>query len=168
MAVWWGTRLVQRSSAAGGSRAWRPNVIAELVAELVPLWHERHQAGLASRPRKRAVGAGAKHRLVFVDRLLATLAHLRHATTHDELACWFGMDRSTITRAIGEVWPLLAARGCIVSPVCGCGPWPRSSTTSVPTGRPGSSTAPRYILRRHGKAPQLPRKAVGLPDLAQE
>jgi hypothetical protein len=62
------------------------------------------------------VGAGAKHRLVFVDRLLATLVHLRHATTHDVLACWFGVDRSTITRAIGEVRPLLAGRGCTVSP----------------------------------------------------
>ncbi len=28
------------------------------------------------------MGAGAKHRLVFVDRLLATLVHLRHAVTH--------------------------------------------------------------------------------------
>ena len=62
------------------------------------------------------MGAGAKHRLVFVDRLLATLVHLRHATTHDVLACWFGVDRSTITRAIGEVRPLLAERGCTVSP----------------------------------------------------
>ncbi|MGA5499504.1 transposase family protein [Streptomyces cinereoruber] len=91
-------------------------VIAELVAEVGPLWHERHQARLASRPRKRAVGAGAKHRLVFVDRLLATLVHLRHAATHDVLACWFEVDRSTITRAIGEVRPLLAERGCTVSP----------------------------------------------------
>ncbi|MFJ3825482.1 transposase family protein [Streptomyces nodosus] len=62
------------------------------------------------------MGAGAKHRLVFVDRLLATLVHLRHATTHDVLACWFGVDRSTITRAIGEVRPLLAKLGCTVSP----------------------------------------------------
>ncbi|MFD3826298.1 transposase family protein [Streptomyces sp. NPDC058625] len=31
-------------------------------------------------------------------------------------ACWFGVDRSTITRAIGEVRPLLAERGCTVSP----------------------------------------------------
>ncbi|MBB5931856.1 transposase family protein [Streptomyces echinatus] len=36
--------------------------------------------------------------------------------THDELACWFGVDRSTITRAISEVRPLLAERGCSVSP----------------------------------------------------
>ncbi|WP_260470746.1 transposase [Streptomyces sp. RP5T] len=62
------------------------------------------------------MGAGAKHQLVFVDRLLATLVHLRHATTHDVLACWFGVDRSTITRAIGEVRPLLAERGCTISP----------------------------------------------------
>ncbi|MGW6485762.1 transposase family protein [Streptomyces sp. NPDC055056] len=62
------------------------------------------------------MGAGAKYRLVFVDRLLATLVHLRHGVTHDVLACWFGADRSTITRAIGEVRPLLAERGCTVSP----------------------------------------------------
>ncbi len=91
-------------------------VIAELVEEVGPLWQERHQARLAARPRKRAVGAGAKHRLVFVDRLLATLVHLRHGVTHDVLACWFGVDRSTITRAVGEVRPLLAERGCTVSP----------------------------------------------------
>jgi hypothetical protein len=92
------------------------DVIAELVAEIGPLWHVRQHAKLASRPRKRAVGAGAKHRLVFVDRLLATLVHLRHGATHDVLACWFGVDRSTITRAIGEVRPLLAERGCTVRP----------------------------------------------------
>ncbi|BDM74991.1 hypothetical protein HEK616_84780 (plasmid) [Streptomyces nigrescens] len=40
---------------------------------------------------------------------------LRHGTTHDVLACWFGVDRSTITRAIGEVRPLLAQRGCTVA-----------------------------------------------------
>jgi hypothetical protein len=92
------------------------DVIAELVTELGPLWHERHRARLASRSRKRAIGAGAKHRLVFVDRLLATLVHLRHGVTHDVFACWFGVDRSTITRAVAEVRPLLAERGCTVSP----------------------------------------------------
>ncbi|MFJ5788243.1 transposase family protein [Streptomyces hydrogenans] len=92
-------------------------MIAELVAKVGPLWHERHQTKLTSRPRKRAVGAaGAKHRLVFVDRLLATLVHLRHGVTHDVLACWFAVDRSTITRAIGEIRPLLAERGCTISP----------------------------------------------------
>jgi hypothetical protein len=49
---------------------------------------------------------------VFVDGLLAV--HLRHGVTHDVLACWFGVFRSTITRAIGEVRPLLGERGCTV------------------------------------------------------
>ncbi|MFI1808476.1 transposase family protein [Streptomyces californicus] len=44
------------------------------------------------------------------------LVQLRHATARDVLACWFGVDRSTITRAIGEVRPLLADRGCTVGP----------------------------------------------------
>ncbi|WP_256098583.1 hypothetical protein [Streptomyces agglomeratus] len=34
-----------------------PEMIAELVAEVGPLWHERHQVALTSRPRRRAVGA---------------------------------------------------------------------------------------------------------------
>ncbi|CAN3977539.1 Mobile element protein [Kitasatospora purpeofusca] len=109
---------VTRAAIVGSRRitGLSAGVIAELVAELGPLWHERQQAKLASRPRQRRVGAGAKHRLVFVDRLLATLVHLRHGVTHDMLACWFGVDRSTITRAVGEVRPLLAERGCTIGP----------------------------------------------------
>src|SRR3954447_6236828 len=89
-------------------------VLAELVAELGPRWQARQEARLADRPSRRAVGAGARHRLVFLDRLLATLVHLRHGVTHDVLACWLGVSRSTITRAVGEVRPLLAERGCTV------------------------------------------------------
>ncbi|MFI7103257.1 transposase family protein [Streptomyces sp. NPDC050161] len=81
------------------------------------MWHGQHQSTRAARPRRRAVGAGAKHKPVFVDRLLATLVHLRHGVTHDLLACWFGVDRSTITRAIGEARPLPAQRGCTAAPV---------------------------------------------------
>ncbi|MFJ5645652.1 transposase family protein [Streptomyces sp. NPDC093223] len=44
------------------------------------------------------------------------LVPLRHGATHDVLARWFGVDRSTITRAISKVRPLLAERGCSVSP----------------------------------------------------
>ncbi|MFC8248486.1 helix-turn-helix domain-containing protein [Streptomyces chartreusis] len=88
-----------------------PAAIAGLIAEVGLLWHQ-HQA----RSRRRVVGAGAKHKFVFVDRLLATLVSLRHGTTHDVPACWFGVHRSTTTRAIGEVRPLLAHRGCTVAP----------------------------------------------------
>ncbi|MEU9304563.1 transposase family protein [Streptomyces sp. NPDC048269] len=36
--------------------------------------------------------------MVFVDRLLARMVHRRPGVTHDVLACWFQVDRSTITR----------------------------------------------------------------------
>ncbi|WP_438306892.1 helix-turn-helix domain-containing protein (plasmid) [Streptomyces sp. HUAS TT11] len=45
------------------------------------------------------------------------LVHLRHGTTHDILACWFGLDRSTIARAINEVRPLLA-KEAVRQPKC--------------------------------------------------
>ncbi|MFI1972566.1 transposase family protein [Streptomyces cinnamoneus] len=88
-----------------------------LVEELAVPW----QAGLGGRrhaarggARKRAAGAGARHQLVFVDRLVATLIHLRHDLPHAVLALLFGVDRSTVTRAIGEIRILLAERGCAV------------------------------------------------------
>ncbi|MER6687221.1 transposase family protein [Streptomyces olivaceoviridis] len=57
-----------------------------------------------------------------IDWLLATLVHLRHWVAHDALACWGGADRSTITRAIGELRLLLAERACTSVPVGACGP----------------------------------------------
>jgi len=66
-----------------------PQVLAELVAELGPRWQARQDARLADRPRRRAVGAGASYRLVFIDRLLVTLLHLRDGVTPDALACGF-------------------------------------------------------------------------------
>ncbi|MFJ1749624.1 transposase family protein [Streptomyces sp. NPDC088116] len=47
---------------------------------------------------------------------MTTLVNLRHGVTHDVPACRFGGDRSTVTRAIGEVRSLLADRGCAISP----------------------------------------------------
>ena len=92
------------------------DVIADLVAEVGPLWRERHQAKLTSRPGNGPWAGGPKHQLVFADRLPATLVHLRHGATHDVLACWFSVGGCNITRAIGELRPLHAERGCTVSP----------------------------------------------------
>ncbi|MBM9624534.1 helix-turn-helix domain-containing protein [Streptomyces zhihengii] len=58
------------------------------------------------------MGAGARHKPVVVDQLLATLVSIWHVVTHDALASWFGVDRSTITRGAGEIRPFLADRGC--------------------------------------------------------
>lgn len=87
-------------------------VIVDLVAELGLVWRARRDAELLDWVCRRAVGAGAKFQLVFVDRLGARLVHLWHGVTHDVLACWFQVDRSTISRAVTEVLPLLADCGC--------------------------------------------------------
>jgi DDE superfamily endonuclease len=90
-------------------------VLAELVGRVGPALAGAPARTADRSPRQRAIGAGARHRLVFIDRLLATLVHLRHGVAHDVLACWFGVSRSTITRAVSEVRPLLAERGCTVA-----------------------------------------------------
>jgi hypothetical protein len=64
--------------------------------------HERRGA-----ERRREDGAGPKHDLVFTDRLFVTLVHLRTGLPH---AALYGIARSTISRAIGEIRPLLAKR----------------------------------------------------------
>ncbi|MEU3188391.1 transposase family protein [Streptomyces sp. NPDC006923] len=71
-----------------------------------------HEAGSGS--GQRASGAAARHQLVFVDRLVATLIHLCHNLPHSVLGLLLDVDRSTITRAIGEIRHLLAERGCAV------------------------------------------------------
>ena len=88
-----------------------PQVLAELVAELGPRWQACQDARLVDRRRQRAMGAGARHWLVFVARLLATLVYLRHGVTHDVLACWFGVSRSTITRAVASYAHCWGERG---------------------------------------------------------
>ncbi len=56
----------------------------------------------------------SRHQLVFVDRLVATLIHLRHDLPHSVLGLLFGVERSTVTRAIAEIRALLAEPGCAV------------------------------------------------------
>jgi hypothetical protein len=86
-----------------------------LVAELLPGWRAGREGRLYTRrggQRRRAAGAGRRPRLGFTDRVLVTLAHLRLAIPHEAIAVAFGVDRSTVTRAIGQIRPLLAGRGC--------------------------------------------------------
>jgi Helix-turn-helix of DDE superfamily endonuclease len=103
-------RLVDASDLTMTAGAGRMGVSKSTLGERLS-GIEVPDKDVAARPRRRAVGAGARRKLVFVDRLLAALVHLRHGATHDVLACWFGVDPSTVTRAIGEIRPLLARRG---------------------------------------------------------
>lgn len=88
--------------------------LGELIVELADPWHARQEGRLHDRRggrRRRDAGAGRKHQLAFTDRVLVTLAHLRLGLPHQALAVMYGVDRSTVTRAVGEIRPLLAARG---------------------------------------------------------
>jgi hypothetical protein len=104
-------------------------VLAELVVELGPRWQARQEARLADRLRRRAVGAGARYRLVFLDRLLATLVHLRHGVTHDVLACRFGGPARRSPGRSARCAHCWGERGCTVEGGSGCAPWPRWSPT---------------------------------------
>ncbi len=66
--------------------------------------------------RIRARGAGAKDKLTTADRVLATVLYLRKLGTRDLIAQLFGVNGSTITRAVHQVRPLLAEHGHTVPP----------------------------------------------------
>lgn len=91
----------------------------ELVDRLTAKLDElREQGRLQQRggERIRARGAGAKDRLTTADKILATVLYLRKVGTRDLLAQLFGVNGSTLTRAVHQVRPLLAERGHTIPP----------------------------------------------------
>ena len=84
------------------------------MAELAGPWQARRESDLRARrgrDRLRAAGAGRGQDLAFTDRVLVTLAVLRLQIPHAALAVMYGVHRSTVTRAVRQVRPLLAGRG---------------------------------------------------------
>lgn len=73
---------------------------------------ERHARALARRGdrpgRRRAPGAGRKHKLPLCDRLLMLLIYYRTYVTHAFLGFLFGVDDSTVGRDVNPLQPLLA------------------------------------------------------------
>ncbi|MGI5507805.1 helix-turn-helix domain-containing protein [Streptomyces sp. CA-106131] len=129
--------------------------------ELADPWTAREESRLRERrghDRQRAAGAGPDHELVFTDRVIATLVVLRFQLPHAALAVFYGVDRSTITRAVHEVRPLLAAP-CSppavslspMAPTCGFAPWLMSSPTPPPTVWNCGSTVPRSVYAAPGR-----------------
>jgi DDE superfamily endonuclease/Helix-turn-helix of DDE superfamily endonuclease len=92
--------------------------LGKLIEELAPLWLAQQESRLrdrrGGRDRLRAEGAGPGHDLPFADRVIVTLVILRFQLPHAALAVFYGVHRSTISRAVGEIRPLLAARGFAV------------------------------------------------------
>ena len=95
----------------------RRRTLAKLIGELSGPWMKAGEDRLRGRrghERKRAAGGGPDYDLPFTNRVIATLVYLRFQLPHAALAVLYGVDRSTITRAVGEIRPLLAARGFAV------------------------------------------------------
>lgn len=95
----------------------QPRRLGKLVIELTGVWMAAEEARLRERrghERLRAPGAGPDHELVFVDRVIVTLVAMRFQLPHAALAELYRVDRSTVTRAVHEIRPLLAARGFAV------------------------------------------------------
>ncbi|MGP4045377.1 transposase family protein [Streptomyces sp. 2A115] len=91
--------------------------LGRIIEELADPWMAQQNSRLRERrghERLRAKGAGPDHELVFVDRVIVTLVVLRFQLPHAALALFYEVDRSTATRAVHEIRPLLAARGCAV------------------------------------------------------
>jgi Helix-turn-helix of DDE superfamily endonuclease len=92
--------------------------LGKLIAELAGPWAAQQESRLrerrGGRDRLRAEGAGPNRELPFTDRVIATLAVLRFQLPHAAVGLFYGVDRSTITRAVHEIRPLLAARGFAV------------------------------------------------------
>ena len=110
----------QWARAALGKRIFtglQPRRLGKLIAGLSGPWTAAEEARLRERrghDRERAPGAGPDHGLPFTDRVIVTLVYLRFQLPHAVLAALYGVDRSTVTRAVREVRPLLAARGFAV------------------------------------------------------
>jgi hypothetical protein len=110
----------KQARTALSHRIWtgiRPRRLGRLIAELAGPWQAAQEDRLRERrghERQRAAGAGPDHDLPFTDRVILTLVHLRFQLPHAALAGLYRVDRSTVTRAIHEVRPLLAARGYAV------------------------------------------------------
>lgn len=108
------SRAMMAHPAFCGVPEW---LLGELVTELAARWEDRCESERHDRrqgSRRREAGAGPKYELVFTDRLLATLVHLRTGLTYEALGLIYQVGKSTIGRAVAEVRPLLAARGFAV------------------------------------------------------
>jgi hypothetical protein len=95
----------------------QPRRLGRLVADLADAWMIAEESRLRDRrahERLRAPGAGPDHDLPFTDRVIVTLVYLRCQLPHAAIAALCQVDRSTVTRAVREIRPLLAARGFAV------------------------------------------------------
>ncbi len=86
-----------------------------LVRDVRPLFkaaqHKRLTDKRPDRLRLRAVGGGHPFALPFEEQLLLTVMWLRLYPTHEVLGFLFGVDPTTVSRALSRMLPVLAQAG---------------------------------------------------------
>ena len=88
-----------------------------LVTALAAPWNAQREQDRQQRrgsDRQRAPGAGPPPRLTLADRVLATLLHLHLSMPCSLLALLLGVNRTTISRAIGDTLPLLDQHASVI------------------------------------------------------
>ncbi|MCA1555013.1 MAG: transposase, partial [Chloroflexi bacterium] len=83
----------------------------DLVDELQPAYVKAERKRLRRPTRQRAIGAGRRYELSFVNQLLLTIIWLRVYPTHETLGYLFEISDSTARRAIMALLPLLEQSG---------------------------------------------------------
>lgn len=117
--------------------------VDELAPELAEL-RERQRLRQRGSEQRRAPGAGAKDKLTTADRVLATVLYLRRLGTRDLLAQLFGVNGSTLTRAIHQVQPLLAERGRTIPPSTARFRTPADVAAFLAAANDGTKSKPTY------------------------
>jgi hypothetical protein len=102
---------LSHSVFTGISRNHLDRLVAELAEPFAAAREGRLHRRRGGRGRLRWPGAGHPETLTLRDRVLVTLAWLRLALPHQALAVLYGVERSTVSAAVRQVTPLLAARG---------------------------------------------------------
>ena len=84
----------------------------KLYAEFEPVHMERMRASQVTRrhkhSRRRAVGAGRKHKYALRDRLLMTLFWLRAYTTYQVLGKFYGLNKTTVEDCLKNMMDTLS------------------------------------------------------------
>jgi hypothetical protein len=102
---------LSHSAFTGISRNHLDRLVTDLAGPFAAAREGRLYRRRGGRERRRWPGAGHPETLTLRDRLLCTLVWLRLDLPHQAIAVLYGVERSTVSKAIAQVLPLLANRG---------------------------------------------------------
>jgi len=104
-------KLSSKPTALKSVTGMTESEFTDLLQELAPLYEAAEAQRLKRSNRKRAPGGGSKHKHDLNERLLMTLMRLRLGLTTEALGLLFDVDKSTVSRNVRQLLPLLRELG---------------------------------------------------------